>query len=111
MYHLGPADATPKSKKLSRGNRESPLDFSARCGIVGLVESVRDTDRTDTLTGTDRAMTNKDDTTKAIEAIEGVTIEPLIVIDADGTETGSEMYRVDSAEALKALFDAFESAN
>jgi hypothetical protein len=52
-------------------------------------------------------MTDKGDTTKAIEAIEGVTIEPLIMIDADGTETGSEMYRVDSPEALKALLDAF----
>jgi len=51
-------------------------------------------------------MTDKDDT---IKAIEGVTIEPLIMIDTDGTEKGSEMYRVDSAEALKALFEAFGS--
>ena len=52
-------------------------------------------------------MTDKDDTTKAIE---GVTIEPYITIDADGTETKSEMYLVDSPEALKALFGALKSA-
>jgi len=79
-----------------------PIDFSARCAIVVPVESVRDTDRANGHpNGTDRTMTDK------IEAIEGVTIEPLVMIDADGTETGSEMYRVDSPEALKALLDAF----
>ena len=51
------------------------------------------------------------DLTKAIEAIDGVTIvEPLIVIDADGNETEDAIYQVDSPEALKALFEAFESA-
>ena len=58
MYHLGPGGATPKSKKLSRGNPGTPLDFFARCGIVGLVESVRDTDRANGHSnGTDTKMT------------------------------------------------------
>jgi len=48
-------------------------------------------------------MTNKADITKTIE---GVTTEPYIMIDADGTETKSEMYLVDSPEALKALFES-----
>ena len=108
MYHIAPASATSKSKKLSRRNPGTPIDFSARCAIVAPVESVSDTDRANTLTGTDRTMT---DITKAIEAIEGVTIvEPLIVIDADGNETEDAIYQVDSPEALKALFEAFESA-
>jgi hypothetical protein len=45
LYHLGPGSATPKSKKLYRGNPETPLDFFARCGIVVPVESVSDADR------------------------------------------------------------------
>ena len=61
MYHVGPGSATPKSKKLSRGNPETPLDFSARCAIVGLVESVRDTDRANGHpNGTDTTMTLQD---------------------------------------------------
>ena len=43
--YTGPGGATPKPKKLSRRNPERPIDFSVRCAILGLVESVRDTDR------------------------------------------------------------------
>jgi len=61
LYHLGPADATPKSKKLSRWNPETPLDFFARCAIVVSVESVRDTDRANGHpNGTDTTMDEND---------------------------------------------------